>query len=66
MHVEGRKEKVGKVLEMKVFQNMSYKEIAERLGISQKTVEIHMGKALKFLKDKVKRGWEILLSLLSF
>ena len=47
-------------------ENLSYKEIAERLGISQKTVEIHMGKALKFLKDKVKRGWEILLSLLSF
>lgn len=47
-------------------ENLSYREIAERLGISQKTVEIHMGKALKFLKDKVKRGWEILLSLLSF
>ena len=47
-------------------ESLSYKEIAERLGISQKTVEIHMGKALKFLKDKVKRGWEILLSLLSF
>lgn len=36
------------------------------MPLSQKTVEIHMGKALKFLKDKVKRGWEILLSLLSF
>ena len=47
-------------------ENLSYREIAERLGISQKTVEIHMSKALKFLKDKVKRGWEILLSLLSF
>lgn len=47
-------------------ENLSYKEIAERLGISQKTVEIHMSKALKFLKDKVKQGWEVLLSLLSF
>ena len=47
-------------------ENLSYKEIAERLGISPKTVEIHIGKALKFLKNSIERGWEILLSLLSF
>lgn len=47
-------------------EELTYREIAERLGISQKTVEIHMNKALKFLKNKVKQGWEILLSLLSF
>lgn len=47
-------------------ESLSYGEIAERLGISQKTVEIHMGKALRFLKNKVKQGWEVLLSLFSF
>ena len=33
-------------------QGMKYKEIAEQLDISVKTVEGHMGKALKTLRDK--------------
>lgn len=31
-------------------ENLTYKEIAERLEISEKTVERHMGDALKFLR----------------
>lgn len=33
---------------------MKYKEIAQYLGISEKTVEVHMGLALKFLRTELK------------
>ncbi|MBW3469571.1 RNA polymerase sigma-70 factor [Arthrospiribacter ruber] len=37
-------------------EGLSNKEIAERLDISLKTVEYHMGKALRFLKDSLQIG----------
>lgn len=37
-------------------QELSYAEIGEVLGISKKTVEIHMSRALAILRDKL-RGW---------
>ncbi len=42
-----------KVFVMNRFDGMKYKEIADTLGISVKTVEVHMGKALKFIKEKL-------------
>lgn len=33
-------------------ESLSYKEIAERLSISEKTVETQINKALRFLRDK--------------
>ncbi|MBK6265507.1 RNA polymerase sigma-70 factor [Marivirga sp. S37H4] len=35
-------------------QDLKYKEIAEKLGISVKTVEAQMGKALRFLRERLK------------
>lgn len=35
-------------------KNMSYKEIADELGISVKTVEVQMGKALKKLREQLR------------
>ena len=35
-------------------QGLKYKEVAEELNISVKTVEIHISKALKRIRDKVK------------
>jgi RNA polymerase sigma-70 factor (ECF subfamily) len=35
-------------------KSMSYKEISEELGISVKTVEVQMGKALKKLRDQLR------------
>lgn len=34
-------------------EDLSYKEISERLNISVKTVESHIGKALKLLRDQL-------------
>ena len=41
------------VFQLSRFENLKYKEIAEKLDISIKTVENHMGKALKLLRTKL-------------
>lgn len=51
------------VFQMSRFEDLKYKEIAERLAISPKTVENHMGKALKLLRGKLA---DYLVSLLAF
>jgi len=35
-------------------EGLKYHEIADELGISKKTVEVHMGKALKMLRERLK------------
>jgi RNA polymerase sigma-70 factor (ECF subfamily) len=47
-------EKCRMVFEMSRFQQMKYQEIADELDISQKTVEAHISKALKSLKEALK------------
>lgn len=42
------------IFQLSRFEQLSYKEIAERLGISIKTVENQMGKALKVLRVSLK------------
>lgn len=36
------------------YENLSYKEIAQKMGISVNTVEKHIGKALNFLRQEFK------------
>ena len=44
---------------LKVFHGCSYKEIALRLGISPKTVENHIGRALRETHDYLRRRYEM-------
>ncbi len=39
------------------FEDMKYKEVAQQLNISQKTVEAQMSKALKILRTELKDIW---------
>ncbi len=42
-----------KIFKLNRLEGLKYREIAEQLNISPKTVEIQMGKALKFLRDNL-------------
>lgn len=47
-------EKCREVFELNRFEGKKYAEIAEKLNISVKTVETHMSKALKIMKEELK------------
>ena len=44
-----------KIFRMNRFDGIKYKEIAAQLGLSIKTVEAQMGKALQFLRENLPR-----------
>ncbi len=50
-----------KVFVMNRFDELSYKEVADKLNISIKTVENQIGKALKFLREELKDYIPVLL-----
>ena len=58
--------KMRTIFEMRVKQHLSYKEIAEALGISDLTVKKQVSNAIKTIKPKLGAytGWALLLYLL--
>ena len=52
------------VFQLSRFDHLKYREIADRLDISVKTVENQMGKALKILRNKLAEFLTILIFLL--
>ena len=60
--INGMPEMQRKTFQMSRVDGLSYKEIAEKLSISIKTVEVHIGRALK----KIRKQLPILVLLLWF
>ena len=53
--------KCREIFELNRFEGKRYKEIAEQLNISLKTVENQMGKALKVMREELKELLPLLL-----
>lgn len=56
------------IFQMSRFEEMKYREIADKLGLSVKTIENQMGKALKIMRtqlaDYISVVWLLLITLL--
>jgi RNA polymerase sigma-70 factor (ECF subfamily) len=48
------------VFELSRFEELKNREIADKLGITQKTVEAHLTKALKILRNDLKEYLPVL------
>ena len=64
--LEALPEQCGRVFRLNRFEELKYKEIAEHLNISIKTVEIHMSKALKHMREHLKEYLPVLIWMLTF
>ena len=51
------------VFEMSRFEDLKNREIAEKLGVTQKTVEAHLTKALKILRKDLKDYLPIIIAI---
>jgi RNA polymerase sigma-70 factor (ECF subfamily) len=58
-------EKCRTIFQMSRFEDLKYQEIADRLGISLKTVEGHMGKALRILRLRLAEFLPLVIFTLS-
>jgi RNA polymerase sigma-70 factor (ECF subfamily) len=52
------------VFKLSRFEDLKYSEIADQLGISVKTVENHMGKALRILREELKEYLPLIAAML--
>jgi len=62
--MNGLPEQCRTIFQMSRFEDMKYREIADKLNISPKTVENQMGKALKILREKLAQFLPLIVYLL--
>lgn len=63
--VENMPEQCGRIFKMSRFEQLRYQEIADQLGLSVKTVENQMGKALKIVREELKDYLPLLILFFS-
>lgn len=56
-------EQCAKIFRMSRFEQLKYQEIADQLGLSVKTIENQMGKALKLMRENLKEYLPVLIFL---
>lgn len=59
--VEQLPEQCRMVFKLSRFEELKYSEIAEQLNISVKTVENHMGKALRIMRERLKEYLPVII-----
>jgi len=59
--LESLPEKCRQVFELSRYEGKKYKEIAIELNISEKTVEAHISKALKILKENLSEFLTVMI-----
>lgn len=62
--IDSLPEQCGQVFRLSRFGHLKYSEIADKLDISVKTVENHMGKALRIMREQLKDYVHLLVLLL--
>ncbi|MFH5885408.1 RNA polymerase sigma-70 factor [Halalkalibaculum sp. DA3122] len=62
--IEELPERARMVYKLSRLEGLTYKEIAQVLEISPKTVETHMSRALDYLRDRLKKFLPVLVTLL--
>ncbi len=50
-----------RVFQLSRFENFTYAEISQQMNISKKTIENHMGKALRIMREKLKEYLPLLI-----
>ncbi len=58
-------EKTRRIFQMSRFGNKTYGEIADEVGLSVKSIEFHMSKALRELRSDLGKYFSVMLVLLS-
>lgn len=58
-NLQGLPLRCGEAMALRVLENLPYAQIAARMNISRKTVEVYISKALAHLRERLKKGVDL-------